>query len=96
MRLWRVVLLLNLALAVGVLMGWLAWGREVSRLERRLGESQRPVVIGAPQTWEVKGVDRVDPRRRHRGGLHRLHSAVTDRRRFLQIYDRSRIEVPRV
>jgi len=58
MRLWRVVLLLNLALAVGVLMGWLAWGREVSRLERRLGESQRPVVIGAPQTWEVKGVVR--------------------------------------
>jgi len=34
MRLWRVVLLLNLALAVGVLMGWLAWGREVSQRSR--------------------------------------------------------------
>jgi putative copper resistance protein D len=29
-ELWRAVLLLNLALAVGVVLGWLAWGREVS------------------------------------------------------------------
>ena len=58
MKLWRAVLLLNLALAVGVLLGWLAWGREVSRLEARLGQSQRVVVIGAEQTWVVKGVVR--------------------------------------
>lgn len=58
MRLWRVVLLLNLALAVGVLVGWLAWGREVSRLEGRLQSQQRVVVIGGEQTWNVKGVVR--------------------------------------
>ena len=58
MRLWRVVLLLNLAVAVGVLVGWLAWGREVSRLEGRLSQNQRLVVIGGEQTWVIKGVVR--------------------------------------
>jgi Cu/Ag efflux protein CusF len=59
MRLWRVVLLLNLALAVGVLVGWLAWGQQVARLERRLVQSQqRVVVIGGEQTWVIKGVVR--------------------------------------
>ena len=59
MRLWRVVLLLNLAVAVGVLAGWLAWGQEVTRLERRLVQSQqRVVVIGGEQTWVIKGVVR--------------------------------------
>ena len=59
MRLWRVVLLLNLAVAVGVLVGWLAWGQQVARLERRLIQSQqRVVVIGGEQTWVVKGVVR--------------------------------------
>jgi Cu/Ag efflux protein CusF len=59
MRLWRAVLLLNLALAVGIFLGWLAWGREVSRLERRLLESQQRVfVIGGEKEWVVKGVVR--------------------------------------
>ncbi|HEV8226986.1 MAG TPA: copper-binding protein [Methylomirabilota bacterium] len=58
MKLWRAVLLLNLALAVGLLLGWLAWGREISRLEARLSQSQRVVVIGGEQTWVVKGVVR--------------------------------------
>jgi len=59
MRLWRVVLLLNLAVAVGVLVGWLAWGLQVSRLERRLTQTQqRVVVIGGEQTWVIKGVVR--------------------------------------
>jgi Cu/Ag efflux protein CusF len=58
MKLWRVVLLLNLAVAVGVLLGWLAWGREVSRLEGRLSQNQRLVVIGGEQTWVIKGVVR--------------------------------------
>ena len=58
MKLWRAVLLLNLALAMGVVLGWLAWGREVSRLEARLNQSQRVVVIGGEQTWVVKGVVR--------------------------------------
>jgi Cu/Ag efflux protein CusF len=59
MRLWRVVLLLNLAVAVGVLMGWLAWGQQIPRLERQLLESrQRVLVVGGEQTWIVKGVVR--------------------------------------
>ena len=59
MRLWRVVLLLNLAVGVGVLVGWLAWGQQIPRLERRLLESQRRVlVVGGEQTWIVKGVVR--------------------------------------
>jgi Cu/Ag efflux protein CusF len=58
MKLWRVVLLLNLAVAVGVLVGWLAWGREVSRLEGRLSQNQRLVIIGGEQTWVIKGVVR--------------------------------------
>ena len=59
MRLWRVVLLLNLAVALGLLLGWLAWGRESVRLERELAESRRRVVVvGREQTWQVTGVVR--------------------------------------
>ena len=59
MRLWRVVLLLNLAVGVGVIVGWLAWGQQIPRLERRLLESrQRVLVVGGEQTWIVKGVVR--------------------------------------
>ena len=59
MRLWRVVLLLNLAVGVGLLVGWLAWGREIPRLERRLLESQqRVLVVGSQRTWVVRGVVR--------------------------------------
>lgn len=59
MRLWRVVLLLNLAVGVGMLLGWLAWGQQVSRLEGRLSESQqRVLIVGGEQTWVIKGVVR--------------------------------------
>lgn len=59
MRLWRVVLLLNLGVGVGVLVGWLAWGQQIPRLERRLLESERRVLVGGgEQTWIVKGVVR--------------------------------------
>jgi Cu/Ag efflux protein CusF len=59
MRLWRVVLLLNLAVAVGVLLGWLVWGQRIPRLERQLRLSQqRVVLVGVEQTWVVRGVVR--------------------------------------
>ena len=59
MRLWRVVLLLNLAVAVGALLGWLAWGQRIPRLERQLRESQqRVVLVAVEQTWVVRGVIR--------------------------------------
>ena len=34
MKLWRVVLLVNLALGVGLLLGFLAWGRQAADLLR--------------------------------------------------------------
>lgn len=59
MRLWRVVLLVNLAVGVGVLVGWLVWGQQIPRLEWQLLESrQRVLVVGGEQTWIVKGVVR--------------------------------------
>jgi len=59
MRLWRVVLLLNLAVGVGVLVGWLTWGQQIPRLEQQLLEArQQVVVVGREQTWTVKGVVR--------------------------------------
>jgi Cu/Ag efflux protein CusF len=59
MRLWRVVLLLNLAVGVGALLGWLAWGQRIPRLEQQIRESQqRVMVVGVEQTWVVKGVVR--------------------------------------
>lgn len=59
MRLWRVALLLNLAVGVGVLVGWLAWGQQIPRLERRLLESrQQMLIVGGEQTWIIKGVVR--------------------------------------
>src|SRR2546427_11668301 len=36
MKLWKVVLLLNLALALGVGWGYLWWGRQAARLQREL------------------------------------------------------------
>ena len=59
MRLWRAIVLLNLALGIGLLLGYLAWGRQVERLERELTLArQRGVFPGVEQTWLVRGVVR--------------------------------------
>jgi Cu/Ag efflux protein CusF len=59
MRLWRVVVLLNLAVGVGLLLGWLAWGQQIPRLERRVREAQqRVLLIGVERNWVVSGVVR--------------------------------------
>ena len=59
MRLWRVVLLVNLALGVGLLCGYLAWGREAIRLGRELEQvRQRPAAAAGPRTWQSRGVVR--------------------------------------
>ncbi len=59
MRLWKVMLLLNLALGVGVLLGYLAWGREIPRLERALDLArQQAAAAGVERTWTVRGVVR--------------------------------------
>lgn len=59
MRLWRVVLLVNLALGVGLLLGYLAWGRELTRLGRELEQARtRQLVAGSQRTWHARGVVR--------------------------------------
>lgn len=50
---------MNLALAVGLLLGYLLWGRDVLRLERQLAEARlRGQVASVEQTWTVEGVVR--------------------------------------
>jgi len=59
MRLWRVVMLVNLALGVGLLLGYLAWGRELSRLGQELEQARtRQLVAGSQRTWHARGVVR--------------------------------------
>jgi Cu/Ag efflux protein CusF len=59
MRLWRVVLLVNLALGLGFMLGFLAWGREATRLGRELDEARRlQGVAGVERTWRSRGVVR--------------------------------------
>ncbi len=55
MKLWRVVLLTNLALVVGIFAGYLAWGRPLVRLQEELARQQAPQI---ERTWTVKGVVR--------------------------------------
>jgi Cu/Ag efflux protein CusF len=59
MRLWRVVVLVNLALAVGVLFGFLIWGRRAAELGRELADIRQQVSqAGVERTWTVRGVVR--------------------------------------
>jgi Cu/Ag efflux protein CusF len=59
MRLWRVSLLLNLALGAGVLLGYLAWGRDTLRLELALEAArQQSAGGGGERTWTARGVVR--------------------------------------
>ncbi len=59
MRLARVVILLNLALAVGLLLGYLAWGRQLAVLERdlELGRDSGPPP-GLERQFTAQGVVR--------------------------------------
>jgi Cu/Ag efflux protein CusF len=59
MRLWRVVVLVNLALALGLMLGYLAWGREVSRLDAELQQARRgEAAAGGARSWQSRGVVR--------------------------------------
>ncbi len=57
MRLWKVVLLVNLALALGVGWGYLWWGRQAARLERDL-IAARSLATGIEREWTINGVVR--------------------------------------
>jgi Cu/Ag efflux protein CusF len=61
MRLYKVILLMNLAVGVGFLLGSLWWGHEVGRLRReatalRQGTLTRPASEGS---WSASGIVRV-------------------------------------
>jgi hypothetical protein len=71
MRLWRVVLLLNLALAVGLGAGYVAWGRKLAAVEAEIKATQTQAdrlrrerdacfAGGRPgeQLWEGRGIVR--------------------------------------
>jgi Cu/Ag efflux protein CusF len=57
MRAWKVVVLIDLALALGVGGGYLWWGREAARLERELAVA-RAAAQGGAREWRVAGVVR--------------------------------------
>jgi Cu/Ag efflux protein CusF len=59
MRLWRVILLVNLALGVGLLCGFLAWGREATRLGQELERARAgQATAGTRRAWQARGVVR--------------------------------------
>lgn len=56
MAAWKVVLLLDLALALGVSGGYLWWGRQVDRLGRELAEAK--AAAAGPREFHSEGVIR--------------------------------------
>ena len=59
MRLWRVVLLVNLAMVVGLLLGYLAWGRSLDETRRELAELRGQIVpAGVERVLRARGVVR--------------------------------------
>lgn len=52
----RVVVLLNLALAIGIGGGYLWWGRDVTRLTRELAEAR--AAAAGPREYQAEGVVR--------------------------------------
>lgn len=60
MRLYKVVILVNIALGLGYLVGYHWWGQEVIRLKRELATAKQTGVarqIGE-RSWPVKGIVR--------------------------------------
>lgn len=74
MRLWKVVVLLNLALAVGVGLGYLRWAREVRSLRDEITRLRAETARPTPQSWTVRGIVRsVIPRL---GAIFLTHEAM--------------------
>jgi Cu/Ag efflux protein CusF len=57
MRAWKVVVLVNLALALGVGGGYIWWGREARRLERELAAA-RDTAATAEREYKADGIVR--------------------------------------
>lgn len=58
MRLWKVVVLLNLALGVGVGLGYLRWAREVQGLRDEVARLRAEAARPNAQSWTVRGIVR--------------------------------------
>jgi Cu/Ag efflux protein CusF len=58
MRLWKVVLLLNLALGVGIGLGYLRWAREVRTLRDEVARLRAETSQPSQQSWTVRGIVR--------------------------------------
>ena len=58
MRAWKVVVLLNLALVVGVGWGYVFWGLRAMRLDRELALARAAAASGVEREWVVPGVVR--------------------------------------
>ena len=56
MAVWKVVLLIDLALALGVGGGYLWWGRQIQRLDRELAEAR--TAAAGPREFHAEGVIR--------------------------------------
>jgi Cu/Ag efflux protein CusF len=60
MRLWKAILLVNLALALGLAGGYLHWSREVRRLHADLASARQAVASrGAVGSWTAHGIVRL-------------------------------------
>jgi len=59
LKLWRAILLMNLGLALGVGLGYLAWGRQVIGLEAELALArERTLQAGVERVFDARGVVR--------------------------------------
>jgi len=61
MRLWRVIVLMAVTLAVGIGLGYVRWGRETRELREALTRAHavRPQLAAAPGPWTARGVVRI-------------------------------------
>jgi Cu(I)/Ag(I) efflux system protein CusF len=58
MALWRVALLVNLALGLGLLSGYVWWGRQAERLRQELATSKVPGAAAVEREFQGQGVVR--------------------------------------
>jgi Cu/Ag efflux protein CusF len=59
LKLWRAVVLMNLALGLGVGLGYLAWGRQIAGIEAELALArQQGREAGVERVFEARGVIR--------------------------------------
>ncbi len=76
MRLWKVIVLVDLALALGAGGGYLWWARENRGLREELAEARRAAVAAQPasQTWSGRAIVRLV--QRNQGVIWLTHEAL--------------------